>query len=273
MSSFFRKYQLLIVVAFLIGLAFTVYSSNLKATQNTSFLRRAIMETYAPPLRAVSSFFAGIKSVWNDYVFLFHVQPENRELKKSLDLLTEKTVQMKELELENERLRQLLSLKERSSAKLVSAEIIARDAIGWPKTVVINKGSRDLIEKDQAVVTHKGVVGRCIDVAQNVSRVLLITDINSSVDALVQRTRSRGIAEGRGTSLCALNYVSNTEDVTVGDLVVTAGLCGIFPKGLPIGKVSRIETNNFGLFQKIELEPSVDLNKLEEVCIILPTGD
>ena len=89
------------------------------------------METYAPPLRAVSSFFTGVKRVWNDYVFLFHVQRENRELKKSLDLLTEKTVQMKELELENERLRQLLSLKERSSAKLVSAEIIARDAIGF----------------------------------------------------------------------------------------------------------------------------------------------
>ena len=109
MSSFFRKYQLLIVIAFLIGLAFTIYSSNLKATQDASFLRRAIMDTYAPPLRAVSSFFTGIKGVWNNYVFLFRVQRENRELKKSLDLLTEKTVQMKELALENERLRFLKS--------------------------------------------------------------------------------------------------------------------------------------------------------------------
>ena len=138
---------------------------------------------------------------------------------------------------------------------------------------MINRGARDLIEKDQAVVTHRGVVGRCIEVSSSTSRVLLITDINSSVDALVQRTRSRGIVEGRGTSLCELKYVANTEDVMIGDLVVTAGLCGIFPKGLPIGTVSRIEQNNFGLFQYIELKPSVDLNKLEEVSILLPAGE
>ena len=273
MSSFFRKYQLLIIVAFLVGLAFTIYSSNLKATSETSFLRRAIMDTYAPPLRAASFFFTGLKDFWNNYVFLFHLQRENSELRKSLDLLTENTVHMKELLLENERLRKLLSLKERSSARLISAEIIARDAIGGLKTIMINKGTRDLIEKDQAVVTHRGVVGRCIEVSSSTSRVLLITDINSSVDALVQRTRSRGIVEGRGTSLCELKYVANTEDVIIGDLVVTAGLCGIFPKGLPIGTVSRIEQNNFGLFQYIELKPSVDLNKLEEVSVLLPAGD
>ena len=231
------------------------------------------MDTYGPPLRAVSFFFTGIKGLWNDYVFLFHLQRENRELRKSLEVLAEITVQMEELRLENERLRQLLSLKERSSARLIAAEIIARDAIGGLKTIMINKGAKDLIEKDQAVVTHRGVVGRCIDVSQNTSRVLLVTDINSSVDALVQRTRSRGIVEGRGTSLCELNYVANTEEVMVGDLVVTAGLCGIFPKGLPIGTVSHIEQNNVGLFQYIELKPRVDLNKLEEVSILLPAGD
>ena len=273
MSSFFRKYQLLILVAFLIGLAFTIYSSSLKTPANTSFLRRAIMDIYAPPLRATSFFFTGIKRFWNNYVFLHNQQRENRELQKALELLKEETVQMQELLLENERLRKLLALKERSSARLISAEIIARDAIGGLKTIMINKGANDLIEKDQAVVTHRGVVGRCIDVAHSSSRVLLITDINSSVDALVQRTRSRGIVEGRGTSLCELNYVANTEDVKVGDLVMTAGLCGIFPKGLPIGTVSRIKQDNSGLFQDIELKPRVDLNKLEEVSILLPAGN
>jgi len=273
MSSFFRKYQYLIIIAFLVGLALIVSSSNLKDTSNTSFLRRTILDMYAPPLRAVTFLFTGSKHLWNDYVFLLHVRRENQQLRTSLALLTEQNVHMKELLLENDRLRKLLLLKERSSAKLISAEVIGRDAIGWLKTILINKGENDNVYKDQAVVTHQGIVGRCIEVAHTTTRVLLITDINSSVDALVQRTRSRGIVEGTGSSMCELKYVSGTDDLRIGDLVVTAGLCGIFPKGLSIGTVRHIEKNRYGLFQSVEIEPSSNLNTLEEVSLLLPAGD
>jgi len=273
MSSFFRKYQYLIIIAFLVGLALTVSSSNLKDTSNTSFLRRTILDMYAPPLRAVTFLFTGVKHFWNDYVFLRHVRGENQQLRTSLDLLTEQNVQRQELLLENDRLRKLLLLKERSSAKLISAEVIGRDAIGWLKTILINKGENDNVYKDQAVVTHQGIVGRCIEVADTTSRVLLLTDINSSVDALVQRTRSRGIVEGTGSGMCELKYISGTDDLVEGDLVVTAGLCGIFPKGLSIGTVRTITKKPNELFQSVELEPSSNLNKLEEVSLLLPAGD
>jgi rod shape-determining protein MreC len=118
------------------------------------------------------------------------------------------------------------------------------------------------------VVTHRGVVGRITEVSSYTSKVLLITDMNSSVDALIQRTRARGVVEGRGSSLCELRYVAGSDDVSVGDLVVTSGLCGIFPKGLPIGTVKDVEKDSFGLFQQIELVPSVELNKLEEVSVL-----
>jgi len=111
-------------------------------------------------------------------------------------------------------------------------------------------------------------VGRILDVAESTSKVLLITDINSSVDALVQRARAGGVVEGRSPNLCELKYVSGSDDVRLGDLVVTSGLCGIFPKGLPIGEVSRVERDGSGLFQRVELTPSANLNKLEEVCIL-----
>ena len=225
---------------------------------------------YAPPLRAVTFLFTGIKHFWSDYVSLLHVRGENQRLRTSIDLLTEQNVQMQELLLENERLRKLLLLKERSSAQLISAEVIGRDAIGWLKTILINKGAHDNVYKDQAVVTHQGIVGRCIEVADNTSRVLLITDINSSVDALVQRTRSRGIVEGTGSGRCALKYIAGTDDLKIDDLVVTAGLCGIFPKGLSIGKVKKIKKSRNDLFQSVELEPSCNLNKLEEVSLLLP---
>jgi len=231
------------------------------------------LDMYAAPLRAVTFLFTGIKHFWSDYVSLLNVRRENQQLRTSLDLLTEQNVQRQELLLENDRLRKLLLLKERSSAQLISAEVIGRDAIGWLKTILINKGAYDNVYKDQAVVTHKGIVGRCIEVARTTSRVLLITDINSSVDALVQRTRSRGIVEGTGSGMCELKYIAGTDDLKIGDLVVTAGLCGIFQKGLSIGTVKKIKKNRNDLFQSVELEPSCNLNTLEEVSLLLPAGD
>jgi rod shape-determining protein MreC len=193
-------------------------------------------------------------------------------LRQSLALLTEKTVRSDELSLENARLRYLLLLKEQSPAPLISAEIIGRDAVGWFKTLLINKGRNDSIRKNQAVITHQGVVGRCIEVADGTSKVLLITDINSSVDALVQRTRSRGILQGNGSALCELTFISSADDVQKGDLVVTTGLCGVFPKGLSVGTVTKVEKTPLGLFHYVEVQPSINLNKLEEVSVLLPEG-
>ena len=273
MSSFSRKYQYIIIIAFLAGLALTVSSSNLKDTPPTSFLRRAILDIYAPPLRAMSFLFAGARHLWDDYIFLVHLRQENEQLRTSLDLLTERNVQMNELLLENERLREMLLLKENSPAHIISAEVIGRDALGWFKTILINKGKNDNLYRNQAVVTHQGIVGRCIEVADTTSRVMMITDINSSVDALIQRSRSRGIVEGTGSTMCELKYIAGTDDVEVGDLVVTAGLCGIFPKGLSIGTVKHVEKKPHDLFQSVMLEPSSSLNKLEEVSLLFPAGE
>ncbi len=272
MYSISRKYRHFIVIAFCAGCALISHSSNLKATGETSLATRTVLNVYEPPLLAFSFLLREARSCWENYIFLVGVQQENQELRQSLSELTEKTVQTAELALENARLRDLLLLKDRSPAELIAAEIIGRDAVGWFKTVIINKGQNDGIQKNQAVITHQGVVGRCIEVAARTSKVLLITDINSSVDALVQRTRSRGIIQGNGSSLCELTFISSSEDVQKGDLVVTTGLCGIFPKGLAIGTVTRVETTTLGLFHYVEVQPSINLNKLEEVSILLPHG-
>ncbi len=270
MYSFFKKYQHFILVSFFMGCALIGYSSSLKATSDTSLATRAVLNIYEPPLLAFSFLLREARSCWDTYIALLRVQEENRELRHSLALLAEQNVHTQELALENARLRNLLLLKERSPARLVSSEIIGRDAVGWFKTLLINKGRSDGIQKNHAVITHQGVVGRCIEVADSTSKVLLITDINSSVDALVQRTRSRGILQGKGSASCELTFISSADDVAVGDLVVTTGLCGIFPKGLSIGTVTRVDKTTLGLFHYVEVEPSINLNKLEEVSILLP---
>ncbi len=272
MHSFFKKYQHFVVIFFFMGCALIGYSSTLKATSVTSLATRTVLSIYEPPLLAFSFLLRKARSCWDNYVSLLRLKEENRELRQSLTLLVEQQVHSQELALENARLRNLLLLKERSPARLVSAEIIGRDAVGWFKTLLINKGRSDAIQKNQAVITHQGVVGRCIEVADSTSKVLLITDINSSVDALVQRTRSRGILQGKGSALCELTFISSADDVEVGDPVVTAGLCGVFPKGLSIGTVTKVEKTTLGLFHYVEVEPSINLNKLEEVSILLPEG-
>jgi rod shape-determining protein MreC len=272
MYSFFKKYQHVILISLFMGCALIGYSSSLKATGDTSLATRTVLNIYEPPLLAFSFLLREVRSCWDTYISLLRVNEENRKLRQTLSLLTEKVVSTEELAQENQRLRDLLLLKERSPTPLISAEIIGRDAIGWFKTVLINKGLNDAVQKNQAVTTHQGVVGRCIEVADSTSKVLLITDINSSVDALVQRTRSRGILQGRGSALCELTFISSADDVEVGDLVVTTGLCGVFPKGLSIGTVTKVEKATLGLFHYVEVQPSINLNKLEEVSILLPQG-
>jgi len=272
MYSFFKKYQHFILISLFMGCALIGYSSSLKATGDTSLATRTVLNIYEPPLLAFSFLLREARSCWDTYISLVGAQQENEKLRQSLALLTEKTVRSDELDLENERLRKLLLMKERSMSQLLVAEIIGRDAVGWFKTVLINKGSSNAIHKNQAVVTHQGIVGRCIEVAESTSKVLLITDINSSVDAMVQRTRSRGILQGNGSALCELTFISSADDVQKGDLVVTTGLCGVFPKGLSLGTVTRVEKTTLGLFHYVEVEPSINLNKLEEVSIILPEG-
>jgi len=270
MSSFFRKYQGFMVAFFLVALALSVYSSNLSSNDNTSFFGRTILNIFSPPLRAITFLLKGVRDLSGNYIFLLGANKKNLELQKSLDLLIEQNLQFKEVLLENDRLRKLLLLKKRSPVKLVSAEIVGRDPVGWFKTVLINKGTRADIRRNQAVITRQGIVGRILGVAADTAKVLLITDINSSVDALVQRTRARGVVEGRASNLCELKYVSSSDDVRPGDLVITSGLCGIFPKGLTIGRVGRVEKDGFSLFQYVELTPGTKLNKLEEVCILFP---
>jgi rod shape-determining protein MreC len=133
---------------------------------------------------------------------------------------------------------------------------------------LVNKGEKDGVAKDMAVVTSEGVVGRVIEVSLHTAKVLLMTDPNSAMDVIVQRSRTQGIMEGKVEEVCVLKYVQKNEDVQVGDKVITSGLGGIFPKGLMTGTVTKVERKRPGIFQYIEITPSVDFSRLEEVLIL-----
>jgi rod shape-determining protein MreC len=186
---------------------------------------------------------------------LFNLQKENYELREFVQAV--------------KRLRRLLLFKEQVPVAMIPAEVIAYSPSAWFRTIVVNKGRQDGVKKGMPVVTWEGVVGKVIKTSTDSSIILLIIDRNSSVDAMVQRNRRRGIFEGDGGPRCQLRYVPRTDDIKVGDFIVTSGLGGVFPKGLFLGKVVRVEKKKYGLFQEIEASPGVDFSRLEEVMVIL----
>src|SRR5258706_5308901 len=207
----------------------------------------------------------GVSELWRDTAALFRRSAEIERLEERITTLEQQTVRLEEAEQENRRLRDLLAFRERLAGEVLAAAVIGRDATGLARTLTIDRGERDGIVKGAAVLAPAGVVGQVFLASPHAARVLLITDHNSGVDAIVQRTRARGIVEGSVNEGCGLKFVKRTEDLQPGDVVVTSGVDGIFPRGLPIGQLTSVDKRGQGLFQYAAVRPFVDFDRLEEV--------
>jgi rod shape-determining protein MreC len=200
---------------------------------------------------------------------LIDIKTQNRALSTEIGQLKAQLSQMTELSLENERLNKLLDFRQRNKMDLLAAKIIGRDLFPDYQTVTINRGEKHGVKKNMATITISGVVGYTIHVEPFTSKILLLTDRYAVLDAIVQRSRARGIVQGRHKETCSLDYLKRNDDVQNGDMVVTSGLDNIFPKGFPVGTVTKIEKDEYGLGQKIELQPVVNASNLEEVFVVL----
>ena len=221
--------------------------------------------------RGLSSVVGGISHTWSSYIALSGVREENQRLKIQIEQLNTDNAHLHEMAIANDRLTELLEFKQRSPVRITAAEVIGRDPSNWYRTIVIDKGEKDGLSRDMGVVTPAGVVGRIVKTSATYSHVLLLVDPNSAVSALIQRSRDEGIVAGTEKGLAQVKYLLTLADVKVGDLVMTSGLAGSFPKGLPIGRVSRVEKKEADLFQRVEMIPEADFSRLEEVLVITAT--
>ena len=243
-------------------------SLRVKQRKGVDFFDALLMELVSPFQKASTFVVKTVHGVFQKYIILIHLQRENVMLKQKMAELQQENFQMKEMAYANERLRRLLAFREKISSSVIAAEVIGQDPSSWFKSVTLNKGERDGVRKGMAVISPEGVVGQILKTSPYHSTVLLITDYNSAIDALVQRTRAKAIVEGKGENRCQLKYLLRSDDVIVGDVVVTSGLGGNFPKGVTVGEIRRVDKKEYGIFQYAELVPSVDLTKLEEVLVI-----
>lgn len=266
--SFLRKYQIIIVSA-----ALALFSLHLALTDKKEYargylLKEIISYTVTPVQSVILGVQDSITGVWNDYFFLIGVHEENESLKKTVYALVEENRRLNEEARQNERLRALLEFKQSLPYSTTGASIIGYNMERWSRTVVLDKGSSDGIEKDQAAIASGGIVGRIIEVNGASSRVLLSTDLRSNIDVMIERSRVKGVVEGNGTDGLVMKYVRQVDEVQVGDQVITSGLSGIFPKGLIVGEVTRVEKSGDNFFKHVEVRPAVDLGRLEEVLVI-----
>lgn len=259
----------LIINVVVMCLALYAVSRREVAYDQASPFEKFMIEAMAPIQRTIVFMKTKFNTTVDDYLFNVDASTDNRLLRKKLFEYESKLFQFGEMEQENKRLKGLLAANPELKAKRVLAQIVAWDASSDFKVIRINKGSNDGLKILSPVVTDEGLVGYVYRLSYNYADVLTILDANNRIDGIVERSRTHGIVEGYSKNRCLMKYVARTSPMLLGDLVVTSGLGNIYPKGIKIGTVSRIEHDSYGITQQIEMTPAVEFGKLEEVIILL----
>ena len=262
------RYRTPLLLALTLLLVFTVLSLSLKSSPALRKVQGLVVSMTAPGLEGLSYVGRSAKQLWLDYFYLIGVRRQNAELQRQLEEYKQREVHFQEAEQALTRLETLLDLKRQVALPVIGARVIAYDPTLWSRSAIINQGKAQGVKEGLPVLAPQGIVGRIVGVYPEYSKVMLIVDRKSSADAMVQRTRVRGMLKGKGGNRCSLEFVPKSADVQVGDLVLASGLVGLYPKGLVFGKVTAANKKNPGVFQEIEVSPNVDLSTLEEVLVV-----
>ena len=225
--------------------------------------RIKILNIFRAPLKLISGSYYVLRDVSN----FKELNRENKILKENVENLEREILNLREAVLENQRLRALLGFRESKKHRFIPSMVIARDPLGLKDTIIIDKGKGHDVRKDMVVISGNGLVGRVRESGWSISRVLLITDRDSVVGAVVQDTRDEGAIVGTGSGLI-MKYLELGSNVNKGDKVISSGFSGIFEKGILIGEVVSVEKDASGLYLNAKIEPEVDVMRLEEVLVM-----
>jgi rod shape-determining protein MreC len=262
------KERAVLVTIPLLLLQLIILSLQIEGASGTLLFKTWALTVQAPILAASSAITGGIRHVWNGYVWTVGARAENERLRESvrqLSLLNRSNEQARQ---ENIRLRQLVSLNQSLPYRTLGARVIARTPSFLANVIYIDRGVKDGVKIDAPVLSGDGIVGRIVLASGHQSQVQLITNPDASVGVMLEQARTPGVLRGSGDIPMDLSYVNNTEQVGVGDIVLSSGLDGIFPKGLVVGKVVDSQKGK-GVFRSVKVEPRVDLIRLEEVSVLL----
>ena len=211
----------------------------------------------------------GASSVWNGYVDLVGVRKQNAQLKSRVSELEEEVLQYREALVTSGHLQRIAEMRKDHELSMLPSEVVGFDSGPVFRSVLLDRGGQDGVDSGQPVITEDGVVGLVTATSGHSARAMLVLDSQSAIDAFVQRSRVRGIVRGRGTGSLEFGFVARGADVEVGDLVVTSGLGGVYPKGLRLGTIEEARGAEGRLLREAVLRPAVDFGRLEQVFVML----
>ncbi len=251
-----------------------VFLAHARHPADRTALDRFVLTATSPIEKAVDWSLSGVLTTWQRYVWLRGAHDQALALTRTVNELRAENAQLAQLKVENERLERLLAFaRSKPEHRAVGARIIGTrmDPKGL-QLVTIDRGSDDGIRRMMPVVTADGVVGRVHTLGSHSADILLLSDRNSSIAVRIERSRARANVRGQGApGPCRLEYALRSDDLIEGDLLLTSGTDGVFPRGLAVGQVTRVKRGGFGLYQAAEVIPAVDVNRVEEVAVLVST--
>ncbi|MGB8993607.1 MAG: rod shape-determining protein MreC [Desulfobaccales bacterium] len=262
------RYRTLLLIIVVLLLVFSILSLSLKRSPALQKVQGLVISMTAPGLEGLEYVGRTATQLWRGYFYLVGVRRGNAELQRQLEEFKQREVRFQEAQQALTRLETLLDLKRQVALPVIGARVIAYDPSLWSRSVIVDQGKAQGVKDGMPVLAPQGIVGRVVTVYPQYAKVMLIVDRKSGADAMIQRTRVRGMLKGKGGNRCSLDFVPKSADVKVGDLVLASGLVGLYPKGLVFGKVTAANNKNPGVFQEIEVTPSADLSTLEEVLVV-----
>lgn len=268
----FKRYRDIAIVLLALAVPFWFLRASMRDPKQASGPDKVIVRIASPVQYAAATLARGISNIWGDYIYLVDVKEDNASLLSQNARLKERVRKLEAFEEENRRLRRLLDLKTNLRTDAVSAQVIGKSTNDFFRVVrvTLDKEVKD-IGPNLPVLSADGVVGTTIKSAGDTVDVRLVVDAGAAVDAVVQRTGARAFVRGSGddkTYACNVEYVQRTDEVEVGDLLVTSGVGRRFPKGIPVGVVTQVVKRDFGIYQQVVAAPAVDFSRLEEVIIV-----
>lgn len=273
-----KRYRDLAVVLLALAVPFWFLRASMRDPRQVTGADKIIVRLSTPVQWAAATLARGLSNFWGDYVYLVDVKEDNARLASQNARLRERVRKLEELEEENRRLKRLLDLRTSVRTDVISAQVIGKDTNEFFRIarVTLDKDTRT-IGLNLPVISPDGVVGTTLKVSGDTVDVRLVVDAGSGVDIVVQRTGARGFVRGTGDEskyLCSVEYVQRTDEIEVGDLLVTSGVGRRFPKGIPVGTVTQVIKRDFGIYQQVFATPAVDFSRLEEVLIVTtPPGE
>lgn len=263
-----RRPTLLFIVVLSMLFALMAASSRTRVVGETRTLfERTVMTLFAPVPKVVNWVGSSAADMYHGYLDMRRSVKENLQLRRKVDQLTTDNLRLRQSEGDLRRLRSLLGYSEQFTMPTTMAEAIMLDISGRFKSIILDRGSAAGIDVDDVVVNANGLIGRVVLTTKDMSKVQLLTDSNASVGVLIERTRRQGVLRGDGAGGAQLYDIPSLADVRPGDSIMTAGIDGIYPKGIPVGVIIKAEKGQ-DLFKTITVKPLVDFASIEETIVL-----